>query len=103
MSAPQNSLTPADYATPEQIDRNLERLRKIGDRGRTGNLLAEWEAKEREDRRRQLEAEFDARQALRLGQPVDEPAAPVVVTPPKPAQENFEFHARGDDLPLFAA
>ena len=114
MNSPQNSITPADYASPEQIDRNLERLRKIPDRGRTGNLLADWDAQERhaaQERRRLEWEEIDRRDALRaesetgaglvLDGWVGSVEAPAPVAPAAP-QAAFDFHARGDDLPLFA-
>lgn len=122
---PGNSISRDDFATPEQIDRNLERLRKIGDRNRTGNLLADWEAEEREraakeraERYRLQDEEFDRRQALRAGggDLADDsaglvldgwvgsvaPAAPVVPSVIPAGNACFDFHARGDDLPLFA-
>ncbi len=71
-----NSIRREDFASEEQIDRHLCRLRERGDRGQTGNLFA----------------------GIPPAEPVQERAAPA-----KPGQDSFEFHARGDDLPLFAA
>ncbi len=136
MNTPENSISPADFATPEQIDRNLERLRKIGDSGRTGNLLADWEAGEREraakerfERYRLQDEEFDRRQALRLADPETElrelwtakgvpierqneliadatakaqPGAQVGPFTVPAGNACFDFHASGEDLPLFA-
>ncbi len=122
---PGNSISRDDFATPEQIDRNLERLRKIGDRGRTGNLLASWEAderaraaKERAEFYRLQDEEFDRRQALRArgGDLADDsaglvldgwvgsvtPAAPVVPAVIPAGNACFDFHVSGEDLPLFA-
>jgi hypothetical protein len=123
MSDNKNTMTPDDYATPEQIDRSIERLRKRGDRGQTGNLLAGWEAEERaraakecaEFYRLQDEA-FDRRQALRArgGDLADDSAGLVLdgwvgsVAPVPPAvipagNTVFNFHADGSDLPLFSS
>ncbi len=94
-----NSIRREDFASEEQIDRHLCRLRERGDRGQTGNLLGAWESEEsarrRADRAR-ADLEFDRRH------PELSPA-PVLPVVPKAAQEGFDFHARGDDLPLFAS
>jgi hypothetical protein len=74
-------LQPEDFATPEQIERNYQRIAKIGDRGRT------------------------------LGLPFGptEPPAPRALDNALPlsgivpaGQASFEFDAAGADLPLFA-
>jgi len=75
-------MTSADYATPEQIERNRQRLEHIGDVNQTGNLLFEWETSERariENERRDAYAEMDRRR-----------------------EAEAVRHACGDDLPLFA-
>ncbi len=37
---PENSISREDFASPEAIERNYQRLARIGDRGQTGNLFA---------------------------------------------------------------
>lgn len=55
MNKPSNSLSPADFASEEQIARNLERIRRIGDRGQTFELF--------EDERQAARAEVERQQA----------------------------------------
>lgn len=76
-----NTITQDDYATPEQIARNLDRLRRLGDVGQTGNLLAEWDAAERQASMAARLAHYAAAERERAAQ--------------------VALHARGSDLPLF--
>ncbi len=84
-----NSISREDFASPEAIDRNIKRLEKIGDRGRTGNLFAAADQQAAAAALGRIDAER-ARAA--------EPVEPL----PEARQDVLSIFASGDDLPLFS-
>lgn len=89
---PANSIQPADFASPEAIDRNLKRLAQIGDRGATGNLFAAADQQPAASALGRIDSE-----RARVAESA--PAAPE----PSASQSVLSIFASGDDLPLFSS
>lgn len=89
---PSNSISREEFASPEAIERNYQRLARIGDRGRTGNLFAAPDAQAAASALGRIDADMQARADAAAAEP-----------PPAPRQDVLSIFASGDDLPLFSS
>lgn len=88
-----NTIRPEDFASPEAIERNLQRLVRLGDGGRTGNLFA-------------LPVDQPVVAALdRLDLQACEVVRRAESKPAQPSapQSVLSIFASGEDLPLFSS